>query len=157
MKVFQEVVPLPVLLQARRASYARLTTRGQPRCGSHRRSASNSKGDSSAYHSEPGQLALIEPSLQPSSRKFGNIRNSGRRLSTSWRHRPPNRESRDGSPLHKSPRIAGISRLIGRNLRPRDWLAGVRGFELAHSRSNPVSAFVFLSLGIARAIALVKC
>jgi hypothetical protein len=29
-----------------------------------------------------------------------------------------------------------------------DWLAGVRGFELAHSRSNPVSARVPSNLGI---------
>jgi hypothetical protein len=27
----------------------------------------------------------------------------------------------------------------GWRVRPRDWLPGVRGFELAHSRSNPVS------------------
>src|ERR1700687_3285936 len=43
------------------------------------------------------------------------------------------------------------------NLSLSDWLAGVRGFELAHSRSNPVSACVSSNLGIWRGQAGICC
>ena len=51
----------------------------------------------------------------------------------------------------KSPQIAGIRVKIDRNLRSSDFLAGVRGIELTHSRSNPVSAWGTADLGTGKA------
>jgi hypothetical protein len=49
----------------------------------------------------------------------------------------------------QKPAIGGpFSERQGHFLRAPDWLAGVRGFELTHSRSNPVSICPSVNLGI---------
>jgi hypothetical protein len=108
------------------------------------------QGDSNGkYGRLTGHAVRIEPGLYLQSPEIGSFSSVTRRLSAV--PLPECRKSEFGDEwlFRKSPPLAGLSATISGHLaQPPHCLAGVRGFELAHSRSNPVSACPSLNLGI---------
>src|SRR5712664_260815 len=93
------------------------------------------------FHCKLGHAVQIEPVSGAQSPKNGNFSNIRQRLSAIILRNSPNSVPEDPPPIHKTPLLAGLSGINEGKVSSRwtGW-AVARGFELTHSRSNPVSA-----------------
>jgi len=105
------------------------------------------RGTEGELHCKLGHAVPIEPGLRPQPRENGNISNIGRRLSGIRATNGQIWSLETGYQFAKARHWRPFLRVFAGRLLARHCLAGVRGFELTHSRSNPVSGWGLVEFG----------